>query len=75
MDCMLGPIFAAIMLGRPEPTKESVEPTILSIIAIEITHLTTFTLLLLLGIQRYIWRNHVTTRLGYILLTVTEIWI
>jgi len=36
------------MLHRPEPTKERVEPTIRSIIAIEITHLTRFTLLLLL---------------------------
>ena len=45
----------------PESTKESVEPTILSIITIEITHLTRFTLLLLLRIQRYIWRNHVAS--------------
>jgi len=42
------------MLCRPEPTKERVEPTILSIIAIEITHLTRFALLLLLRIQRYV---------------------
>jgi len=45
---MLGPIVAATMQRRPEPTKKRVEPTILSIIAIEITHLTIFTLLLLL---------------------------
>jgi len=57
----LGPIFAAIMLRGPKPTKERVEPTILSIIAVEITHLTRFTLLLLLRIQRYMWRNHVAT--------------
>jgi len=55
------PFVAAIMLGRPEPTKERVEPTILSIIAIEITLLTRFTLLLLPRIQRYMWRNHVAT--------------
>jgi len=29
--------------------------------AIEITHLAMFTLLLLLRIQRYVWRNHVAT--------------
>jgi len=40
------------MLRRPEGTEERVETTILSIIAIEITHLTRFTLLLLLQIQR-----------------------
>jgi len=34
---------------------------ILSIIAIEITHLTSFTLLVLLRIQRYMCRNHVAT--------------
>ena len=49
------------MLCRPEPTKERVEQTILSIIAIEITHLTWFALLLLLRIQRYMWLCHVTT--------------
>jgi len=47
------PFVAGTMLCRPEPTKERVEPTILSIIAIEITHLTRFALLLLLQIQRY----------------------
>jgi len=45
---MLGPIVAATMQRRPEPIKKRAEPTILSIIAIEITHLTIFTLLLLL---------------------------
>jgi len=55
------PFVAGTMLRRPEPTKETVEPTILSILAIEITHLTRFTLLLLLRIQRYMWRNHVAT--------------
>jgi len=54
---MMGPIFVAIMLRRPEPTKEKVEPTILSTIAIEIIHSARFTLLLLLRIQRYMWRN------------------
>jgi len=49
------------MLRRLEPTKERVEPTILSTIAIEITHLTRFALLLLLRIIRYMWRNHVAT--------------
>jgi len=49
------------MLRRPEPTKERVEPTILSKIAIEITHLTRFALLLLLQILRYTWRDHVAT--------------
>jgi len=49
------------MLRRLEPTKERVKPTILSIIAIEITHLSSFTLLLLLRIVHYTWRNHVAT--------------
>jgi len=40
------------MLRRPEPTKAGVEPTILSIIAIEIRHLTRFALLLQLRILR-----------------------
>jgi len=53
------PFVASIMLRRPEPTR--IEPTILSIIAIEITHLTRFTFLLLLRIQRYMWRNSVAT--------------
>jgi len=52
---------ASTVLHRPEPTKESVEPTTLSTIAIEITHLTRFTLLLLLRILRYMWRDHVAT--------------
>jgi len=52
-------LIASTMLHRPEPTKERVEPTILSTIAIEITHLTTFAFLLLLRILRYMWRNHV----------------
>jgi len=48
------PFVAGAMLSHPEPTKEveRVEPTILSIIAIEITHLTRFALLLLLRILR-----------------------
>jgi len=53
----LGPI----MLHRPESTKERAKPTTLSIIVIEITHFTRFTLLLLLRIQRCMWCNNVTT--------------
>jgi len=34
------PVVAVTMLRRPEPTKETVEPMILSIIAIALTHLT-----------------------------------
>jgi len=34
------PFVAVTMLRRPEPTKETVEPMILSIIAIALTHLT-----------------------------------
>jgi len=49
------------MLHRPEPTPEIAELTILSITAIEVTHLTMFTILLLLRIERYMWRNHVAT--------------
>jgi len=49
------------MLRRPEPTKERVEPTILSTIANEIAHWTSFALLLLLRILRYMWRNQVAT--------------
>jgi len=55
------PSTAAVMLRRPEPTKETVEPRTLSIIAIQIIRSTTFTLLLLLRIQRYMWRNHIDT--------------
>ena len=52
---------SSTMLRGPEPTKERVELTILSTIAIEITHLTRFALLLLLRILRCMWRNHVAT--------------
>jgi len=55
------PFVAGTMLRRPEPTKERVEPTILSTIAIEITHLTRFALLMLLRIVLYMWRNHLST--------------
>ena len=55
------PFVASTMLRRPEPTKERVEPTILSTTAIEITHLTRFTLLMLLRIVLYMWRNHLAT--------------
>jgi len=44
-----------------KPTNETVEPMILSIIAIEITDLTRFILPVLLRIQRYMWHNHVAT--------------
>jgi len=47
------------MLSRPESTKEKVEPTILSTIAIEITRLTRFALPLLLRIL--LLRIHVAT--------------
>jgi len=55
------PFVASTMLRRPKPTKERVELTILSTIAIEITHLKSFALLLLLRILRYMWTNHVAT--------------
>jgi len=55
------PFVAGTMLYRPEPTKERVEPMIISIIAVEITHLTRFALLLLRRILRYMWRNLVIT--------------
>jgi len=55
------PFVAGTMLRRSEPTKDTVEPTILSIIAIALTRLPRFTLLLLLRIRRYMWRNHVAT--------------
>jgi len=63
------PFVAGTMLRRPEPIKETVEPMILSIIAIEIKHSTRFTLLLLLRIQRYT----ITTPHGLRLITVAEI--
>jgi len=55
------PFVASTMLRHPEPTKEKVEPTILSTTAIEITHLTGFALLLLQRILRCMWLNHVAT--------------
>jgi len=45
-------------MHHPGPTKERVELTTLGITAIEIPHSTTLTLLLLLRIQRKMWRNH-----------------
>jgi len=57
----------ATMLRRPH-RRTVVEPPTLSIIAIEITHSTGFTFLLLLRIQRYMWRNH-GLRLGLISVT------
>jgi len=44
---------AALIVRRPEPTKERVERTTLGITAIELPHLNRFTLLLLLRIQRW----------------------
>ena len=55
------PFVAGTMLRRPETNKERVEPTLLSIIATEITRLTRFPLFFLLQIQHYMWRNHVAT--------------
>ena len=55
------PFVASTMLSRPEPTKERVQSTILSTIAIEITHLTRFAIRFLLRILCYMWRNHVAT--------------
>ena len=55
------PLVAGTMLRRSEPTKERVEPTIFSIIVIEIRHFTRFVFLLLLRILCYMWRNHVAT--------------
>ena len=55
------PFVTGTMLRRPEPTKERVEPTILSIIAVEIRDLTMFALLLQLSFLRYMRRNHVAT--------------
>ena len=50
---------AGPMLRRPETTKERVESTILSIIAIKVRYLTRFALLLQLRILRYMCRDHV----------------
>jgi len=47
---------AAAMLRRPEPTKVRVEPMTCGTTAIEFPHSTRLTLLLLLRIQRYMWR-------------------
>jgi len=55
------PFVAGAMLRRSEPTKEIVEPTILSIVAIDIRHLIRFALLLQLRILRYMCRIHVAT--------------
>jgi len=55
------PFVAGTMLRRPKQTKERVEPTIFSKIAIEIKHLIRFDLPLLLRILRYMCRNHVAT--------------
>jgi len=57
----VGVAATIIIMRRSEPTKEKVELTTLGTTKIEIPHLTRFTLILLLRIQRYMWRNHVTT--------------
>jgi len=44
----VGVALSTLPTCHPEPTKERVEPTTLSMTAIEIPHLTRFTLLLLL---------------------------
>jgi len=64
------------MLHCPEPTKERVEPTTIGITAIEITHLTRFTLLLLIRIQRKMWRNHhATTILNFLVAQVAAMYL
>ena len=55
------PFVVGTILRCPEPTKEIIEPTILSIITIEIIHLTRFTLLLLVRILRYMWQRDYAT--------------
>ena len=67
------PFVAGTMHRRPESTKERVEPTILSLIAVEIRHLTRFALLLQLRFLRYMCLNHVATWVW--LITVARIWI
>ena len=67
------PFVASTVLRRPEPTKERVEPTILSTIAIEITHLTRFALLLLL--EFYVICGVITSPPGLRLITMAGIWI
>jgi len=52
---------AITVMHRSEATKERVEWKTLGITAIEISHSTRFTLLLLLRRQRYMSRNHVAT--------------
>ena len=59
------PFVAGTMLRRLEPTKERVEPTILSIIAIGIWHLTKFALLLQLRILCYMCRNQPSYNVVY----------
>jgi len=66
---------AGTMLHRPEPTKERVETTIISITAIEIRHLTRFALLMLLRFQRYMWHRLITSPHGLRLTRVAGIWI
>ena len=66
-------VVAVTIMRHPEQTKETVERATLDITAVEIPHSIRFTLLLLLRIQRYMWRNHVATWLKSI--TVTGIWI
>ena len=60
------------MLHCPELTKDRVKATTIGII--EIPHLTRFTLLLLIPIQRKMWRNHhATTILSFLVAQVAAI--
>jgi len=67
---------AAIMLLHPKPTKERVGTTTLGTTAIEITHSTRFTLLLLLVLrtQRYTWRNNAATHWMTAALEYGSVW-
>jgi len=60
-------------LHRPERTKQRVERTTHGITAVEIPRSTKSTLLQLLRIQRYMWRNHIGT--WTFANTVAGIWI
>jgi len=54
-------LVAVTMLPRPEPNKQRVESTTLGKTATKFHHSTRFTLLLLKGIKRYMWRDRVAT--------------
>jgi len=57
----LGPMSCSYNAVFPWANHRKSRTNDLGLTAIEITHLTRFTLLLLLRIQRYMCRNHVTT--------------